>query len=247
MMHLGAWSESQDSAVLTNISAIADPQLRVQGDDIIVPGLAQLGAVYFVGLNITQAQLVSPSIRRMWPLDVSPVDRATEPTVPTPFLNWFDRPLALQQGEAINALMAEDAAGAIRSTALAWFTDGPANPVTGDIFTIRATNTSTLVAFAWTNGALTLSQALPVGTYDLVGMRAEAAGLIAARAVFVGGGWRPGVIGYDAAGDFDWPIFRRGALGVLGTFDNLTPPSIDFLSVSADTSQTVWLDLIKRS
>jgi hypothetical protein len=247
MHHLGAWSESQDSAVLTNIAAIADPQLRVQGDDIIVPTLSLLGATYFVGANITQAQLVSPSIRRYWPFDVSPVDRNAEPTVPTPFLDWFDRPLALTAGEAMDALMAEDSAGASRVTAFAWFVDGPAQPVSGDIFTIRASNASTLVAFAWTNGALTLSQALPVGTYDLVGMRAESAGLLAARAVFVGGGWRPGVIGYDAAGDFDWPRFRRGAIGVWGTFDNLTPPSIDFLSVSADTSQTVWLDLIRRS
>lgn len=245
--HLGAWSESQDSAVLTNIAALADQQLRTQGDDVIVPELAYLGAFYMVGLNVTQAQFVSPSVRRMWPFDVSPVDRSAEPTAPTPFLNWFDRPLQLQAGEQMNALMAEDAAGAIRTTALAWFFDSAPQPAAGDIFTIRATAATTLAAFAWTNGALTLSQALPNGTYDLVGMRAESAGLIAARAVFVGGGWRPGVIGYDAPGDIDDPWFRRGRLGVWGTFTHLSPPSIDFLSVSADTAETVWLDLIKRA
>jgi hypothetical protein len=35
-----------------------------------------------------------------------------------------------------------------------------------------------------------------------------------------------------------------GQLGEWGTFSHNTPPTVDFLSLSADTSQTVDLDLI---
>ena len=146
-----------------------------------------------------------------------------------------------------NYLVAETASGAEQEYGLVWLTDGPAQPVTGEIFTVRSTNASTLTAAAWTNGALTFSQTLPKGRYRVVGMRAQSAGLVAARLVFIGYPWRPGVVGTDSAGDAAPDIFRAGRLGSWGEFDHNTPPSVDFLSVSADTSQIVHLDLQKVS
>lgn len=243
-----AWSESQDSATLVNAAAVADPHVRVVADDIIVPGFApQLAAYYAVGVGITQAQLSSPTLRRVFNLDIEPADRLAEPTTLPPIHDLFDNPIPLAATEALNALVAEDTAGADRNTVLAWLADKAAVPDKRPDYTIRATNTTTLTTFAWTNGALTFSQTLPAGKYDIVGARAQSAGLLAFRFVLIGGIARPGGIGFDADVDTDPMGQRHGGWGVWGSFEHDAPPTVDFLSVSADTSQVVHLDLVKTT
>ena len=249
MFTLVGYTESQDSASLTNVAALADPHIRVSGDDVIVPsGLNYVGGVYAIGADTTRAQLVSPSIRRRYPFEIVPVEVAAEPADPVKMFPLFDNPLQLDPDESLNAQAAENNASAGRSTVLVWLCDGATAPITGaEIFTIRATNTSTLTAYAWTNGALTFNDTLPAGDYALVGARGSSAGLIAFRFVFSQYAWRPGAIGMDSVGEVGAPIFRFGKLGEWGQFSHNTPPTVDFLSLSADTSQIVDLDLILLS
>jgi len=245
---LVAFTESQDSAALTNIAAVADPHVRVVGDDIYVPvALPNLAGYHFCGANFTQGQVASPSLRRVVNIDVDQADLADEPGSPPNVHDLFGTPTPLDGGEALNTLMAEDAAGASRVNALIWFSDGPITPATGPMYTVRATNSSTLVANAWTNGALTFSQTLPRGTYQVVGMRASSAGLRAARLVVPGFSWRPGCIGADADSDIGADRFRHGRAGVWCEFSHDAPPTVDFFSASADTAQVVLLDLIKTA
>jgi hypothetical protein len=241
---LVAWVESQGTVTaLTNIAGLADPHVRVSGDDVYVPReLPNLCACLFVGDNITQAQMSSPSLRRLANVDIEPVDDSTEPHSPPTLYEIFASPRPLDPTEQLNAKMISSIG---YSMCLAWLASGPTAPVTGAVFTVRCTNTDTLTAYAWTNGALTFSQALPIGRYQVVGMRATAAGLIAARLVLTGYSWRPGCIGHDAVSDLENDIFRGGRLGVWGEFEHDTPPTVDFLSVSGDTAQVVYLDLIK--
>jgi hypothetical protein len=249
MFTLVGFTESQDSASLTNVAALADPHIRVSGDDVVVPsGLNYVGGVYAIGADTTRAQLVSPSIRRRYPFEIVPVEVSAEPADPVKLFPLFDNPLQLDPDESLNAQAAENNASAGRSTVLVWLCDGATSPITGaEIFTIRATNTSTLSTYAWTNGALTFNDTLPAGDYALVGARASSAGLIAFRFVFSQYAWRPGAIGMDTVGEVGAPIFRFGKLGEWGQFSHNTPPTVDFLSLSADTSQTVDLDLILLS
>jgi len=249
MFTLVGYTESQDSASLTNVAALADPHVRVSGDDITVPSqLAYVGGVYAIGASITRAQLVSPSIRRRYPLEVVPVEIAAEPADPVKYFPLFDNPIALDPDESLNFQAAENGSSSQQSSGFVWLCDGAIAPITGaEIFTIRATNTSTLTAYAWTNGALTFNDTLPAGDYALVGARGSSAGLIAFRFVFSQYAWRPGAIGMDTTGEVGAPIFRFGKLGEWGQFSHNTPPTVDFLSLSADTSQTVDLDLILLS
>jgi len=245
---LVAFTESQDSAVLVNIAAVADAHVRVTGDDIYVPSaLPNLAGYHFCGANFTQGQVASPSLRLTCNHDVDQADLADEPGSPPNFQDLFESPTPLEGSEALNTLMAEDAAGASRVNALVWFTAGPIAPVTGPIYTVRATSSTTLTANAWTNGALTFSQTLRRGTYQIVGMRAQSTGLRAARLVTPGETWRPGVIGCDADSDLDAQRFRRGKPGVMATFAHDAPPTVDFFSASADTAEVVLLDIIKVS
>ena len=243
---LVAWSESQDSATLVNAAAVADQHVRIVGDDVVVPAFAPLlGAYYALGVNFTLGQFTSPSLRTLFNIDVEPADVLAEPSSIPPVHDLFRKPIALKASEALNFLMAEDAAGASRVNGFAWLLSAASPPDNRPDFTIRATNTSTLTTFAWSNGALTFSQTLPAGKYDIVGARAQSAGLVAFRFVLTGASHRPGGVGFDTDGDVDYPAQRHGGWGIWGSFEHDAPPTVDFFSVSADTSQVVHLDLVK--
>jgi len=241
---LVAFNENYTAAVtLDAMTAVPDPHVRVSGDDIWIPDpLPYLAGYTVIGSLLTAARIESPTLRTLTPIDVAPLDLATEPSTPAAYINLKANPKLIGGGEALNF---RATSGIARAIGLALLCDGPISPVAGEIFTIKATAAATLVANAWTNAALTFAQSLPHGTYQVVGMRAQSAGLIAARLVLPGYAWRPGCIGADAYSDLVHEVFRSGQLGAWGTFEHDIPPTVDFLSISADTSEEVWLDLIK--
>ena len=241
-----AYSASQDtSGVLTTTAALADPHIRVSGNDVSIPGdLPNVAGVYAIGATMTRASLVSPSIRRRYPFEVFPIDAAATPTDPWHFHDVAQQVIALDVDESLNFQFAESGAGAQRGSGLVWLSDGPISPdANGEFFTIRATGTTTLATYAWTNCTLTFNDTLPAGTYEIVGMHAISTGAIAARLVIPQYPWRPGVICSTGVNVFSGTQFRYGNYGVFGSFTHMTPPTVDFLSSSADTSQTVYLDL----
>ncbi len=243
---LAAFSESQDSATLVNVAALADQHLTVSGDDLRVPEFANhLVGVHALGPNVTRAMLVSPTLRRMLNYEITPIDVGVEPASNPPVVMFARNPIPLVTDENINAQAAEDAAGASRATVLVWLSDGALTPVEGEMYTVRVTGATTLAANVWTNAALTFDQSLQPGRYAIVGARFIAAGLQAFRFAFVGGFFRPGGVGFDAASDFEPAHQRKGGLGVWGEFPHTVPPTVDFLSNSADTSETGELDLVK--
>jgi len=232
------------AATLDAMTAVADPHVRVSGDDVWIPDALPFLAGYIaMAATLTAARIESPTLRTLTPIDVAPLDLAAEPSTPAAYIDLKSNPKLIGAGEALNFKATVSAAA--RALGLAVLCDGPIAPVVGEIFTIKATAAATLVANAWTNAALTFAQSLPHGRYQVVGMRAQSAGLIAARLVFPGYAWRPGCIGADAYSDLVHEAFRGGKLGVWGEFEHDVPPTADFLSISADTTEEVWLDLIK--
>lgn len=244
---LAAYSESQDTAgVLTEVEAIPDQHITTDGNDILVPEWApNLVAVCALGATISQAQISSPSLRQRTLLDVNPLNLGAVPLGAESWKPLFPTPILLEPGEGLRALVAETAAGAEQETVLVWLEGEREAIPDGEVETIRCTSTATLTAYTWTLATLTLSQQLRAGTYAIVGMRAETAGGIAARLVIPGSAYRPGVIAYDGVQDRAPREFRPGEIGVYGTFDHRFIPQVEFLSVSADTSQVVYLDVIK--
>lgn len=242
-----AWSESQDtSAVLTEVAALTDQHITTKGDDILVPAFApNLMACYALGATISRAQLSSPTLRKSTLIDFSPLDIGAEPTSNPRIIDYINNPVPLTAGEGLRALVAEGAAGAERETVLAWLTNGLDAAPAGRVETIRCTSTTTLTAFSWSLCELTLSQQLEAGRYAIVGMSAFSTGAIAARLVIPGSAYRPGVIAFDAESDFGTTYARRGELGNWGEFEHVFPPQVEFLSVSADTAETVYLDVVK--
>lgn len=247
MFTIVAFSESQDSAgVLVKVAGVEDAHVRVNGDNIVVPDqLTFLSAILALGEDITQAQMESPSLRRMFLLDLALLAESLLPGDKPQFNDRFDSPLKLDAGEHIRFLASEDDAAAEDETGIVFLSDGPQAPISGDISTVRATATNATGAFVWKNASISFSQTLPAGRYALVGCRAQSTVLIATRFVFVGGTWRPGVIGVNAVGEEELKIFRNGALGVYGEFEHDQPPTIDSIGTALNDTITLHLDLIK--
>lgn len=247
--HLGAWGQSVDPAsAFQAITAVPDPVLTTQGNDIRVPKTLP----YLVGTaamindaTLVRAEIQSPSLRSIFNIDIEPIVQGK--ILVNPQLADIMQGLAipLVPDESLNAFVQSDPAAPALHYILAWLADGPLQPVKGNIYTIRATSAIALVANTWQNGALVFSQVLPAGNYSVVGMRARGANLVAARLVFVGGTYRPGVPGVSAIGGLDNEYQRFGGMGVFGNFDNTTPPTIDCLG-DTDAAQFYEFDLIKN-
>jgi len=248
LFHLGAFFQSVDPAnAFQAIPAVQDQVLTVSGNDLRVPkALTQLvGETAVINdASLVRAQLQSPSLRGVLNRDIEPVIQGK--VVGSNFRNILhpDCPIALDGDESLNLFVQSDPAAAAIHYGLVWLADGSLKPVTGPIFSVRWTAAAALAAGTWVNAPIVFSQVLPAGSYQIVGMRARGANLLAARCVFVGSAFRPGVVAVPAIGSTDHDYQRFGGMGVFGQFDNTTPPTMDFIG-DTDVAQVGILDLIK--
>lgn len=248
MFTVAAWAESIDpGGALVPIAAVADDTVITQGDQIRVPsGLANVmaQAAMIQDASAVRAQLQSPSLRAQFNLDIEPLVISNVFGSPPEILWHMMNPIPVVAQESLEIHMQSDPAAPARHIGLVYFGDGPQQPVTGNIFSIRATATIQQVDLTWTDGELTFSQVLPFGDYQVVGMRARSTDAAAARLIFRGSPWRPGVPVVNALADRDLFQLRYGRSGVFGTFNTNTPPALEILS-GIVAIQTVILDLMR--
>lgn len=248
MFHLAAWYESIDPAgVLTPIASIVDQSVFTSGDvtrvPVQMPNIVGQAAL-LNDASAAGAQIQSPSLRAMVNIDIEPVVAAAVFGDPPEVLFHPLSPISVVADEPVTFGVNSDPAAPADHYGLVWFGDGPQVPVPGNIFSVRATAALALSAGVWVNGTLTFGQTLPLGRYTVVGMRARGANLVAARLVFIGGAFRPGVPAVNAVGDLDPAIFRYGRHGAFGIFHSNTPPTVDGLGIT-DTAQDFIFDLIQ--
>lgn len=244
-----AYSESLDLAnALGNIAAVTDDHIRTQGDVVYLGNLSNIiGFAAFLGSTGVRAQIQSPSLRRFVNPDISPIVNGLAGTDHDSIHLFPTSPLALQPNEGMEFLGLADPAAAEQISGIVFLADGAVTPVSGEIFTVRATGSITGSAGAWVSGNLTFSQTLPVGRYSVVGARVEGANLVAGRFIPIGASHRPGVIANADDDDREHNLFRYGGLGSWFEFDSVTPPSLEILASGANTAQVVYLDLVKVS
>lgn len=235
------------TTALTALSAVSDQSVRVSGNDIYVPtGWTKYIGSYAIGTGITKAQIVTPTLRQVVPIDVAEVDANATPEASKKQIQRILNPIDLAANETLDAYADNSNVGAQQETVFSFLADNAITPVTGKIFTIRFTLTGATGANNWTNQTITLSNQLPVGQYQCVGARFVGNNLLAARFVPIGAANRPGCIACAAVSDLDIPQFRFGGLGVWFEFDELTLPSVDFFATGATGTITGYLDLIKK-
>jgi hypothetical protein len=248
MFTLGAYYQSVDPGnALTAINAVQDPHLSTSGVDIRVPdGVSNLigGAALGNDASLARARITSPSLRIIAEPDIEPIVAALVFGSPPEASIWPLDPLPLEPGEDINLQLLSDPAAAQVHQGAVFLSDGPLQPLSGPMFSVRATSSITLSAGVWVNGNLTLATDLPVGRYRIVGMRARGTNLVFARLVIPGYMWRPGCPAVNALADLDHKEFRHGFLGSWGEFHTQQIPTVDCLGVT-DTSQVYILDLMR--
>ena len=249
MHSLVAYYESVDPAgAFVNLNAVPDQHVFVSGDDIRVPYKLNHVIGSAVAINdltvAPRARLESPSLRSFVNYDLQPIVNGLVFGNPPEGILFPDAPLVLTPDESLNLAVLSNPAAAVVHYGLVWLADGPQPPVKGAAFSVRATAAATLSAGLWVNSAVTFSQTLPAGKYQIVGMRAVGTNLVAARLVFIGAAHRPGVAACNLAADNDHYLARRGGLGVFGEFDSNTPPSVDCLGVT-DTAQEFVFDIMR--
>jgi len=257
---LAAFYENIDaSAALSALDTIEDTHITVSGKDLTIPILNKIIMAFAMGDGLVQGRLSSPSLRRMWLFDLPafypasslPTDQAVDEAGSNaytiyrdvPIVDLKENPLELVSSEKLNFLVKNG--GAAHTYGLVWLADAVPRPVTGKIFTVRATCSKTLTPNKWTATPLNFEQELPAGRYQVVGMRAKSDNIIAARLLFVGQVWRPGVLGVKTYSERYDEMFRMGKMGVFGEFEFDQPPQVEFLASAADTSEEVFLDLIQ--
>jgi len=249
--HVAAFSEQIAVAgTLQPIAAVADDQLFSVDDDIRVPqGLASLLAAFALGPGVSRARIVAPSLRAFANLEIAPkgVAESMSGVDTIRFVTFVRDPLPLAVGESINFESdAGAAAGVGQVTGVILLSDGPVVPVSGAMRTVRATAAIAGTEAVWDSGALTFSEDLPTGNYQVVGARCEADSPGAFRLIFVAGGPRPGSL--SALNDQGPEVTgaRLGMWGVWGQFDTNQPPTLEILSLSgAGTAQVLYLDIIR--
>jgi hypothetical protein len=249
MFHTVAYESTASLAALTAITPVPDPTVAVIGNDIRIPTQIPniLAADFMINsaAGTPRAQVVTPSLRAIFPLDCSNITNGLIFSGQATLLNLWYTPVQLVGLEPMDVFMQNGAA--VVNRAVIWLGDGATKQTTGKIYSIRATASATLATATWVNsGALTFASTLPTGHYQLVGLRSLSANQVAARVFFVGYPWRPGVTAAATEAGGEWFLFRYGQIGVWGEFDNTVPPTVDFLGVT-DTAEVLYMDLIKTS
>ncbi len=235
------------------ITPVPDSTVTIGTNNLYVP--AKYNKVLYAagfggGTAPTRQQLRAPSLREMFFPEITPANLSGSFTGGRFYTDLAYNPLQLQTNEGLNYYSdgGGDGTTAQLVYGVAILGDSSPAPQKGKIFTIYATAAIGAAVGAWNNGPITLDQTLPVGTYDIVGLRVNAAGLVAARLIFIGASaiTRPGVFGTDIINRENYPNFRLGQNGIYGLFDTTTPPSLEVVG-GTSTAQTLALDLIKRS
>ena len=249
--HVAAFSEQiLAPGTLQPIAAVPDTQIFTSGDDIRVPaGLDHLLAAFSIGSAQTRARVVAPSLRAFANHEIAPKNIAE--SIRTPFPNrlivFTRNPIPLAVGESLNYESdGGSGAGVGRQTGVILLGDGPVVPVLGAMRTVRATAAIAAPEAVWTSGALTFSEDLPAGIYQVVGGRCEADNPGAFRLIFVSGGPRPGSLAVLDAEGSDVTGSRMGSWGVWGQFDTNQPPTLEILSLAGPgLVQILYLEIIR--
>lgn len=253
--HLCAYSENISYTAPTEIKTVKDDVLTRTADTrFMVPlGLNHVFYVFASGPNLTECILYSPSREVKKTVDrVIPRRRGgNSVSLTAPEICIPPSPIVFVETEELSVKAAQDAAtppsrvNCLISLAPATIPPMPA----GEIKMVKATGTTTLTAFEWTSVKVVPEVQLEAGTYALVGFIPISAGCIAARVIIPGQVWRPGVPGLAGSEKdvltVNFNVLKNVMFYEMGRFPHLQIPEFQFLSASADTSETVILYLIK--
>ena len=227
-----------------DMTPITDGLMVIQNGHFLPQVDMNLLFAYGGGLTQTSMRIVTPTLRQITTPHIRPLDNAANPGNLAGIADYSQTPFGLKGLEEISVVMKNTSTAVCNS--VMGLSRTPVMPApSGNIFTMRGTGTTTLTALGWTSTAITWSDSLPAGLYYCVGLHAISATCLAARLTFENQWERPGCVGISGPTAQERNYFTMGRMGVFGQFSSYRLPSVEFLAVSADTAETVFLDFIR--
>ena len=227
-----------------------------------------LHSVAGVGTSMVHIRAQAPSMLPFPYTAMSPNNRGSAFESPPRIWDFSRTPVPLRVTEEFDIFVSQNSGGSETEYVAVQFCDGPGTPLSvvvnppsivqnqttpGRFFTVHATASTTLTAGKWTQVQPSFDQALPAGSYAVVGARAFSATALFFRLYpAMAPLWRPGGVAVQAYDQMDAYnqryIASYGAIpaswGVWMTFYQNVPPQIEFFATSADTAEEMWLDLV---
>lgn len=239
-----------DAAAATDedIPAVTDNVVTVQNGHYIVQEDMNLLAAYHRNAGAVNAKLQTAALRRVAVPSIQPVNVNAAPITLPPMVFFPPAKLTIPAIDEIAWLASNSGAGAVRAVGLLWLNTRSHNfnVPTGDMFSIRFTATITGTLVTWTGGSISFETSLPAGRYSVIGLQVIGANTECARLVFLGGGYRPGVIVRPAVSNYMWDHFQQGAAGVFGEFESTAMPNLEVFQTTAGAqTYTGFMDLVK--
>lgn len=246
MHHTLAWRLSLADATETDMTPVTDSIWTIQNGHFLPAIDWLLLAQYFGAASPTRARLVTPTFRQVTTPFVRPINTDIVPGNLPSVADYRANPLRFRALEEIQLLGTQTSGGAAVAVGLAWVSRAGLTPMpAGDVYTLRGTGTTTAVAGAWTQVAVTWQDTLPQGIFAVVGGNFIGTTCLAGRLIFEDQIDRPGGIGSSAADLNNEPMFLKGGLGIWGRFNSNRMPNVEFLCNAADTAQEIYLDIIR--
>jgi hypothetical protein len=243
----------------SDMTAVSDAEISQRNSHYIFTEDYKLLAAAFFGATATRLNMQPPTWNAITRFNVWPPNRAV--TVPSnPQLDWWDTyPAPIPQNEEFTLKVSDTANEQV--TAFLWLGSGgnwnrnlPAGKPPVPIFECRLNfTTPALVANAWSGLTTpTFEQSLRGGTYAVVGMEGQGAGILAARLVFPRAPMykqrkmRPGFLMSQALGDVPMRhgIYDQFSFGEYGRFSTFEPPQIEYFANAAGAvavEHRMWL------
>lgn len=230
----------------TELAAVTDNYLVIQNSHFLPQRDVNLLYAAAMGATILRSRINTPTLGVITSPFIMPVSPLLSMSSPMKFRDFTNYPVKLSKLEEIQVFTVHSAAGAEENTAILGLDMGQQPVPPGTIYTIRGTATATLVAAAWTNlGTITWQNTLTSGLYAVVGAVFQSATGIAGRIIFENTPYRPGGPAQLLITDWTADLFRVGGLGVWGQFHNYAMPTVEMLASAGDTTESVFLDLVK--
>lgn len=246
MHHTLGWRLSLADATETDMTPVTDGIWTVQNGHFLPDRDWFLAAAYFGAAGPTRARFVTPTFRQVTSPYIRPMNTDIVPGNLPGVADYRSNPLRFKALEEIQLLGTQTTGGAAVAVGLAWVMRAGLVPMpAGDVFTLRGTGTTTMVAGAWTQTAVTWQDTLPQGIFAVVGGNFIGTSCLAGRCIFEDQVDRPGGIGSSAADLNNEPMFMKGGLGIWGRFNSNRMPNVEFLCNAADTAQEIYLDIIR--
>ena len=247
--HLCAFRESVAAGTsFVQINGVADNILTLSsGSNFIAPRDTVIGAAAGGGTDAARQRINTPSARYVSFPSIAPLGTGTTITNPPNLAFWGAMGVRPNDADEISVEAVHSNVGAQVQWSLMWLLFGKKNWTPGRQYRTRFTASITATVGLWVSGAITFDQTLPSGVYEIQGMNVFGSNLLAARLIFPGGGWRPGVMAMNTLSSTCRPEFLDGSFGAFGQFDSVNVPQLEIYAEAANSSQEGFLDLVRVS